>query len=628
MQKDINNQADTKKDSNSKKKAIYDRLGLIQWDEIRSAFLNLDDGTTLERKQLVIAMSMLMLMLMVSTVTVFILWPRTMAPWIMLCLPVGVILIYAFNGLVFKEKDAAISKYCVIAYMILYTLVLFFRTGGLKGIAGLLMVFMAIFTALALRETPRIIAIVLELISFVVSAHFSTTHPELVSVYNDETMMVMSVIILFETACFGAVVVIFQTRIAIDENHKNQLLSEELTQINEELTAQNEEIVTTNNDLIKITDQLNDALTSQKLFTASMNHELRAPLNGIMGCLQMLIGSENLTEPQNEMLGVTYRSANTLLHIINDLLDYAKIEAGEFQIIESDFDLKNVVDETAMLFANLLREKGLGLDLIIAQDTPCLLRSDGTRIQQIIANLVSNAIKYTPAGVVTYKTEVIQNTLKITVSDTGEGISDETMEVLFTPFKRLNEGEHKKIQGTGLGLYVTHSLVKGLGGTIEVSSKLGEGTTFVVCIPVVIVDDTITYGSKRVASYIQNEMDFSSLKMLCVDDSSVNLMVFDKVIGKATGADITTVDSGKAALELLKDNEYDIIFLDHQMPDMDGVETLQNIRKMNITTPAIALTADTGLEKEKMFVEAGFSGFVPKPMKKENVLEVITKTLK
>lgn len=600
--------------------------GLLSWEDTKAVFTGGDNGMTLEEQQLTIAMSMLFLMLIVSAIVNFIVFPDN----IMFCCvtaipPFAIIAIFMFNGLVFHEKIGQISKYEIMFFFTFHVVAIFFLMGGLNGVSGPWIVFALSMTSLILRGLPRQNMLLFETGVFIIAYHLERRYPQYIVVRSEEAMRIVSIASVIEVGFFVAIVIVLQSRIAMFANNKNMALSQELSCANEELTAQNEEILATNENLINLTDRLNEALTSQKLFTASMNHELRAPLNGVLGCMQMLKGADNLTRAQVEVLNAASHSANALVHIVNDLLDYAKIEAGEFQIIEGDFDLKEIVDETPMLFANMIREKGIKLNTEIDDKTPCLLYGDSARIQQIVTNLISNAVKYTHAGEVFYRIKVEDSILKFEVEDTGEGISDDAMEVLFTPFKRLNEGEHKKIQGTGLGLYVTYNLTKKMGGTIEVQSELGKGTKFTVQIPIRVVDANVTYDSKRDDGERLLEVDYSGLKLLCVDDSRVNLMVFEKVVGRATGAYIKVVDSGVNALALLEKEQFDIIFLDHQMPDMDGIETFNRIRQMGIKCPIVALTADAGVEKEIYFREKGFDGFVAKPMKAEAVMETIVR---
>lgn len=586
---------------NSEKKNFDRRkYGLITWKEIYDAFRGVDDGTTIEWKQLMISMAMLFFMLVLQTIMAWIFLPTTSMAIISLVFIVMIMSIYVFNSAVLHEEIGAVSKYTINVLMIIYSIGAFFQTGGLVGGGGVWFIFLITFTAVSLQKKQRVACLVIEVMLFFTAMHIGSTHPEYVRHLPDDINLLFHIVSIVEITIFIAIVIVFQSRASRLENEKNQVLQKQLKEKN---------------------DQLYEALTAQKMFTASMNHELRAPLNGVMGGIRVLLGSDNLDRSQMALLNASYHSANALVHIVNDLLDYAKIEAGEFQIIKEDFNIRQIAQESAMLMSNMTREKGLTFETVIAPDVPEMLHADGTRIQQVISNLISNAVKYTFKGGITFGISLENdNLLVISVADTGEGISDEAKEVLFTPFKRINEGEHKKIQGTGLGLYVTHNLVTQMGGTIDVESEVGVGTTFTVTIPVEKAKHEAVQGEKIGKNV---DIDFGNLKLLCVDDSEINLIVFEKLIGKITHAEITTVDSGKKALELLKDHSYDIIYIDSMMPEMSGIETLHNIREMNIMTPAVVVTGEVGKDNEQRFRDAGFSGYVSKPMKVDEVMKTI-----
>ena len=608
----------------SEKNRHYNKYGKITFEDIKNSFLGIDDGTAIEWKQLVIAMIMLIFMLISSVVSSYVIWPGTFIPVVNILMIVLIRIIFLFNSLVFKEEIGAISKFAVVYLMLLYVIGIFFQTGGIPGVSGVWIIFLITFTSLILRRKPRIIVLITELIAFSSIGYYAHIHPEKILNYPEELVLPLNIYSIFQITTFIVVVIILQTRLVMTERNRNRLLQEELLANNEELQASNDEIMEVNHNLEEMTEQLNDALASQKMFTASMNHELRAPLNGVMGGIQVLKASDNLTKEQHEILNASFHSANALIHIVNDLLDYAKIEAGEFQIIKENFNLKDIIEEIPLLLSNMMREKGLEYILEVEPDMPCLLYGDGTRIQQILSNLFSNAVKYTFRGSITLSVKVADNNLVISVKDTGEGISDEAKEVLFTPFKRLNEGEHKKIQGTGLGLYVTHNLVNQMCGTISVESKLGVGSTFTVVIPIEIVDEKVTYANNEAAKKEQGP-DFSHMNILCVDDSSVNLLVFEKLINKITRAGITTANSGAEALEIVDKEKFDVIFLDFQMPEMDGMQTLMNIRDKGITTPIVVLTGETGSDVADKFRGMGFDGYVSKPMKPNEVIGMMAR---
>lgn len=608
-----------------KKGYAYENLGFVSIDEIRDAYIGEDNGTSIERRQIIVAMTMVFAMSIMSVAVLLFISPLTIYPYVTMIIPASIIGIFMFNGLVFKERDASISKYMVVTVIAVYAGFIYFHVGGLSAVSAAWYVFVFVLGGLILDGRKRLVTLVTIAIAYILLFYLGMNNPNLIYTLDADKMTFYSAYSVIQTSAVMVVIILFQNRIAIKENARKEQLQKELSQNNEQLTAQNEEILAINENLNNATRRLNESLHSQKLFTASMNHELRAPLNGVLGCIQMLMGSDNLTESQREVLNASFHSANALIQIVNDLLDYAKIEAGEFEIIKNNFDLKDIINSSTMIFVNQIREKGLIFNKDIPDDMPCMLYGDGERIGQIMVNLISNAIKYTPSGSVTFGVNVENGVLKFCVKDTGDGIAEEAMSGLFDPFKRLDEGAHKKIRGTGLGLFVTHQLIEKMDGSITVDSELKVGSTFTVCIPVNVVDSSVTYTSVRDNKKKAENVSFKDAKLLCVDDSSVNLMVFEKVVKRATDADITVTDSGKAALELLKDNTYDVIFLDHQMPEMDGVETFKKIREMGITTPVVALTANAGNGSNVTYEEMGFDGFIAKPMKINEVMAMLAK---
>lgn len=419
---------------------------------------------------------------------------------------------------------------------------------------------------------------------------------------------------------------------------KNAKLVEEKEAQNEELEAQNEELIAINQELNDTTEKLSKALDdlekaseSQKMFVNSMNHELRAPLNGIIGTIQIMQMNNELSDDDKNNLNQCMMMAKSLLSIVNDLLDFAKMDAGEFEIFPDAFDLHEVINNIDGMFRNQAESKGLKLNYEIPDDTICGLYGDDFRIQQVIANIVSNAIKYTKEGAVTVNVSFDNNDLKFIISDTGQGMTKESMEYLFVPFKRIAEFQNKKIQGTGLGMSIVMNLIEKMGGTITVNSSLGEGTTFTVTIPSKVTDENnkwngqIMFGLSRESDAIK----LDGKKILYVDDTKINLLILEKLLSE-TGVQITTTDAPKDGLNLSIENSYDIIMIDHQMPEMSGPELLNEIRAksdLNKNTPIIAFTGNADGEAEERYKKMGFSGYISKPILKDNLIDIIKKTL-
>ena len=449
---------------------------------------------------------------------------------------------------------------------------------------------------------------------------------------------------------------------------KNADLMQELEAQNEELNASNQELVAINEELTDIStklrkalEELEDSSETQKRFTNAMNHELRAPLNGILGNIQVMLMDEALSDDLREDLNQSMVLCKSLLGIVNDMLDSAKLQAGEFEILPAAFDLHTVLDNVMGIFKNDALQKGLELKLDITSDTACGLYGDDFRIQQILTNIVSNAVKYTEKGSVLVKVRHEDGVLKMAVSDTGQGISEESMEDLFKPFKRIDEFKNRKIMGTGLGMSIVDQLVRSMKGTISVDSKLGEGSTFTICIPAEITDASNVWGrdgknagtaldamgnnmaevsdvaedlngagAANKADALNAKSDLTSLeglKLLYVDDTKINLKVLKGLL-RGTGTELTTTEDPFAGIELAKENKYDIILLDHQMPDISGPEVYERIKaesSLNADAAFIALTGNAGAGVAKQYKDMGFAGYLTKPVLKEDLIETLIK---
>lgn len=386
-----------------------------------------------------------------------------------------------------------------------------------------------------------------------------------------------------------------------------------------------------NDTLRQMSVELQQTNEAQRKFTRAMNHELRNPINGVLGCLQMLQSDPKMEEEQLNLLQNAHYSASLLMQIVNDLVDYQKMESGELSILVDDFCLHDVIESAKQVYYALKGDKQLDLQIHIDGNAPVDMNGDGFRIGQIMNNLVSNATKYTQQGNIDVYIDVKESHLYVKVQDTGEGFDTSHPDDLFKPYKRFNEEEHKSIQGTGLGLAIIKQLVDKMKGTISVESVVGEGTTFTVDIPVTILEGSKTYQQALDRTLAQSEtsdqtqihIDFSDKHILYADDSSVNLLIFQGLL-KPTGIQITTVENGQLAVDLLKaGNTYDIIFLDHMMAVMDGVEAFREMKKMGVTTPTYILTGNMGDEYDKTYKEEGFKSKLCKPVNKDELINAI-----
>ncbi len=382
-----------------------------------------------------------------------------------------------------------------------------------------------------------------------------------------------------------------------------------------------------------------NANRAKSTFLANMSHEIRTPINAILG-MDELILREDTSEKVKEYAENIKSAGGTLLEIISDVLDFSKIEQGRMDIVNAEYDTRQLLSGIITMISVKADDKGLGFIKDISADIPSKLIGDEKRIREVMINLLDNAVKYTPKGSVTFtvKSEPAEDDgikLKILVKDTGIGIKEEDRDKLFERFERVDLSSTASIEGTGLGLSIASNLVRLMGGTIECSSVYGSGSEFSVIIPQTVTDRTpigdITKRQPAKAGGAEEAGSLSGVRVLVVDDSKMNLKVAGGLL-KVLGAEVTLCTSGAEMIEEIKDSIYDVILLDHMMPEMDGIEALKKTRdlagNLNPSTPYIALTANAVVGAREMYIENGFSDYLSKPMKIEELAKVIRANLK
>ena len=362
-------------------------------------------------------------------------------------------------------------------------------------------------------------------------------------------------------------------------------------------------------------------------FLANMSHEIRTPINAVIGMNEMIL--RECDDPDITGYANNIESASqNLLQLINDILDFSKIEAGKMEIVEDDYDVSAMLNDVVNMIEIKSIQKDLRFEAEVKEDVPDQLYGDVTRIRQVMVNILNNAVKYTKQGSVNLRVWGEKDNERFcmcfSVQDTGIGMKEEDLPKLFQGFERLDLKENRNIEGTGLGLAITHELVQAMGGTIEVQSRYGEGSLFTVRIPQRVRSDSVIGDYKqKYQEYVKKHHFYKEsfvapdADILVVDDNEMNLMVVKGLL-KKTKIQITTADSGKGALELLKEKKYDVVLLDHMMPEMDGIECLKLARKMEEQmgryTPFIALTANAIVGVKEMYLEAGFDDYLSKPI--------------
>ena len=363
-------------------------------------------------------------------------------------------------------------------------------------------------------------------------------------------------------------------------------------------------------------------------FLANMSHEIRTPINAILGFDEMILRESKEKDTIGYAANIK-NSGHALLDIVNDILDLSKIEAGKMDVIPEEYDVVKMITELLKMISPRAEEKGLKLNVDIDSKIPRKMFGDDVRISQVLTNLLTNAVKYTQMGEVTFQIKAEKPAtnevyLLFSVRDTGVGIKEENTQVLFSEFSRVEDSSTRKIEGTGLGLPISMKCLNLMGSKLEVKSVYGEGSVFYFFLTQQVLDPTPIGDFEKAQKELNNDVlvfreDFTApeARVLVVDDVEMNRKVFKGLLNKSK-IQIDTASSGKQAIEMVISKRYDCIFMDHQMPEMDGIETLEKMRvnsEIDLEgVPVIALTANAINGARDMYLEKGFNDYLSKPV--------------
>ena len=371
-------------------------------------------------------------------------------------------------------------------------------------------------------------------------------------------------------------------------------------------------------------DKANRAKTD---FLSSMSHEIRTPLNAIVGFSDCIMDAHTLNEAQENAKDIV-NASQTLLEIVNGILDISKIEAGKIEIVNSRYNAPETFEELAKLITPKMHEKGLDFTYNVAPDLPKTLFGDHANIKKIVTNLLSNACKYTDKGFVHYEVSCINSKgvskLIISVEDSGRGIKKDSIDKMFTKFQRLDEDRNTTIEGTGLGLAITKQLIELMGGRIIVHTVYGEGSKFTV-----VLNQRIETGEVEESKKVKTTLDLHNVRILIVDDTPLNIKVACKLLERYNANNLVSSDSGFDCIARIQRGEmYDLILLDDMMPKMSGVETLQKLKELpGFKIPTIALTANAITGMREKYLADGFDDYLAKPIEKEQMIQVFNQIL-
>ena len=416
------------------------------------------------------------------------------------------------------------------------------------------------------------------------------------------------------------------------------------------ITAEKERIEIANLEKTREAEIMQEANQLKSRFLATMSHEIRTPLNAILGIMEIQLHKDDNPPDTKDAFEKIFESGNLLLNIINDILDFSKIEEGKMEIIPYRYDIPSLINDTVQLHYLHCENKPINFIISLNADTPLELFGDGLRIKQILNNLLSNAFKYTHEGEIELSvfSEPVSGgapsedvVIIFSVRDTGQGISQDHIGRLFEDYMRLNREINRTITGTGLGLSITKRLISLMNGEINVESQIGKGSVFTVRLPQKRMGEAVcgTENARRL-----REFDFPSSaitkktridreympygRVLVVDDVKSNLFVARGLLA-LYGLHIDAVDSGEEAVKKIEEGkEYDIIFMDHMMPIMDGIEAAKIIRSMGYDRPIVALTANALVGQAELFMKNGFNGFIPKPIDSRKMNDILNEFIR
>jgi len=390
-----------------------------------------------------------------------------------------------------------------------------------------------------------------------------------------------------------------------------------------------------------------DANTAKSKFLATMSHEIRTPMNVILGVSESYLQNEALSQEERDGYNKIYNAGEMLLHIINDILDFSKIEAGKLELIPVKYDIMSLINDTAQMNVIRYQQKPIKFSLNIQDNMPVSFTGDELRIKQILNNILSNAFKYTDSGEINlafsveYSDKENEVTLIFSVKDTGQGMTPEQVNKLFDEYARFNLEANRTTVGIGLGMTITKNLITIMNGKLIVNSQYGKGTEMTVHIPQKLAGKE-TIGKKHIENFeglLLEQKDYSNTKkivrelmpygkVLVVDDMKSNLDVAVLLL-KPYQLNIVTVESGLEAINLIKSgNIYDIVFMDHMMPVMDGMETAKELRSMGYNSPIIALTANAVVGQQDIFIASGFDGYISKPIDIRQLNDMLNKFIR
>jgi len=376
-------------------------------------------------------------------------------------------------------------------------------------------------------------------------------------------------------------------------------------------------------ELIKAKEKAEESDKLKSAFLANMSHEIRTPMNGLIGFSELISQPDISEEERLKYAGIINSSCNQLLKIVNDLIDISQIETKQTSIRKENFNVNILIDDLEKFFKPQALNKGLNLSTLKSSDGDILITSDKTKIHQILTNLISNAIKFTAKGNIKFGYTISGQNLRFFVSDTGKGIHDKFHTLIFDRFRQV-DNENLEYGGTGLGLSIAKAYTELLGGKINLISEPTKGSEFYFTIP---IDNSVS-NEKSQPNLIKTQIDLKGYNILVAEDEKINFQLMKTILSKA-GAEVFHAKTGMEAIEIIQSGEHkiDIVLMDIKMPGLSGSDALIEIKRTNPGIPVIACTAYAQTEEASMFFDQGFNDYIPKPVNRQNLLEIIDKNI-
>ena len=515
-------------------------------------------------------------------------------------IPMCIVSFIAIHVAADRRKIKQASRLLVLSSNVILFPLIFIWSGGMASGTPVWFVLGLVYVFLLFDGKELVVTLIISMVSFLVTYYVAYRYPNTVPMGSRSYSFIDSYITMVVVSCCIGLLM----KIQVQTYDKEQKVAE------------------------KQKEEIEQIAKSKDVFFANMSHEIRTPINTIIGLNEMILREDISDEIAENAINIQ-NASKMLLTTINDILDLSKLESGKMEIVPAQYEISSMFSDLVNLIWIRAHEKELEFKVDIDPEIPSMLYGDEVRIKQVVTNMLTNAVKYTASGSVTLSAKgervaADQIMLRISVTDTGMGIRKESLDDLFSSFKRVDEGDNRHIEGTGLGLNISKQLMQMMGGRIYVDSVYHKGSTFTIEVKQRIVNvrpiGVINFAAqKQLNNRTKYKQSFTApdARVLVVDDNDMNRMVAIKLL-RGTGIKVDTADSGKECLKRTAENLYHVILMDHMMPDMDGEETMKAVRAQTKgfcqKVPIVALTANVMTNAEQVYQNMGFDGYLAKPI--------------